>query len=675
MGDDQENMEEFEPGAPSENFLDGVSDDLNESVLSEEEERIEAPENGALDESRSEAENVPQENPYADEEEKTDPIVENEILQAEREMLPEEQLKRMGEPPVVPEKPNGLKSFLHDLFNWFDDEFTEREQKQRELKEYNEKKEDLQFQVDMARRAKDPRTQEHAKWREERNEEMSVELDNDEVRLQQAAQAYAPVVGQKLDQIYSEMEKNTEGNVVRGRLISIEDTSIEALIRNEFFNSPADKRQLNEKGNPMDLGDYERAFGEKRTNEMIAEALLSGKRVSYLEADPVTGSVTEEGMKFLPKPEAKELPDMTQDKLDRITEYANRAHPSTLTETERHQRIVRNAELLKKVNYFDTMEVNSVFSNQIKQSFFSGWEKEKKMKAGSITTSAVSSITRGGLSSLAVARMVCDGFPIEKVLDPTCLLKEKNDIGREVMDRVQKNDYAWVARVNLAGRERMGDDLSKRTNKTNFNDTASLYCESNRFAYQEAMIMFDLSQDYNMNDNVKAAGNAWFEAKGKTKEGIASFKEDFERKTIYYPTVFSSAYNEKNNYAVAAAGLGDTYAWHNGIGGTFSRKLITERRKSDPKAPIHSLFTLNDVIVASSTSILQGTSKDARREFFGKLTGDVIREKADKMETGEYWKDYMLSFQKGAAPMPQMTPVQPVKKQAVPVKVRQVSNK
>ena len=99
MGDDQENMEEFEPGAPSENFLDGVSDDLNESVLSEEEERIEALENGALDESRSEAENVPQENPYADEEEKTDPIVENEILQAEREMLPEEQLKKLPEFP------------------------------------------------------------------------------------------------------------------------------------------------------------------------------------------------------------------------------------------------------------------------------------------------------------------------------------------------------------------------------------------------------------------------------------------------------------------------------------------------------------------------------------------------------------------------------------------------
>ena len=674
MAKDQETMDEYEPGAPSEGFLDGVPDDLSESEASAE-ERSEAPENGVPEQSRSEAEDEPQENPYADEEKKTDPIVENEILQAERALLPEEQLRRMGEPPVVPAEPNGLKSWLHSLFNWFDDEFAERERMQRELKAYLEKKADLQYQVDMARRARDPRTQERARWREARNAEIGEELDSDELRLQQAARDYAPVVGQKLDQLYSEMEKNTDGSIARGRLVSIEDTCIETLLNNEFFSIPAEKRPLNEKGDPMDLGGYQKAFGEKRTNEMIAEALLSGKRVSYLPVNPENGGVTAEEMRFLPKPEAKEFPDMAQEKLDRLTEYARRAHPSKLTETERHRRAVRNAELLKKVNYFDTMEVNSVFSAPVKRSFFGEWEKEKKMKAEQISTDAVSTITRGGLSSLAVARMVCDGYPIEKVLDPTCLLKEKNDIGREVLTHVQKNDYAWVARVNLAGRERLGDDLTKRTNKTDFNDTASLYCESNRFAYQEAMIMFDLSQDYNMNDRVKAEGNAWFAAKGKTKESAAKYKEDFERKTMYYPTLFSSAYNEKHNYALAAAGLGDTYAWHNGIGGTFSRKLITERRKAGPKAPIHTLFTLNDVIVASSTSILQGTSKEARREFFGKLTGDLIREKADKMETGEYWKDYVLSFQKGESPMPQMSPVQPVKKQTVPVKIRQVSEK
>ena len=671
MGKDRTENEEFEPGAPSEGFLDSIPDELTEP---EDTAEPAAQQEEPIPEQPDAAEERSFEDPYADEDETLDSFVENEILQAEKEDSAEEQLKKLGEPPVVPDELTGWRSLLHTLFSWFDDEFTEREQKLRELKEYNEKKDDLEHQIRMEKLEKDPDAKARAQWRDARNAEYTEAVVDDE-KLQKTAQAYAQRIGQNLDGIYSETEKNFKGILSRNRLISIEGTCLETLLNEEYEKIPTEKRPLGRNGQPMLQQEYAATFGKNLGNEMVAAALLSGRRVSYLTADPKTGLVAPDEMRYLPKADPKDFPGMSPAEFDRLTQYAHQKEPISLTETQRHQRDVRNADLLKKVNYFDTMELNSVFSRPVKDSFFSGWENEPgkpPRKAAEIDTDAVTSKTRGGLSSLCVACMLCkeDGkYTIEDVLDPTKLLKEKDEIGREVLQHLQDNDFAWVARMNLAGREIMGNDLSRRTNQTDFNDPSSLYTESNRMAYQESLIMFDLSQDYNMNTDVKQAGEAWFSAHGKTEEERTAFLNDFDSKTMYYPTLFSSVYEEKKNYSLCAAGLGDLYSWNNGIGGTFSRALITERRKADPDAPIHSLFKLNDVMIPSSSNLLQSTSKTARRELFSDRSMNALREKSDKMETGEYWKKFDISFQPGDSPMPQMKPHQKAEKElAVPIK-------
>ena len=586
----------------------------------------------------------------------------------EQELTPEERLERLGDPPVVPEEPGTLKSLFHDLFGWFDREFTERETQQRRLSEYNREKEELHFQIDSARRASDPETAKRAAWREQNNAIMEDDLNALEEKRAQAVHSYAPVVGRKLDAIFAEAEQNTDGVINRCRLVSIEDTCLEVLLREEYKKRPESERPLNEKGRPMDMGEYLDSIPPEDVNGLVAAALLSGRRVNYLTPDPKTGRVTNEEMKMLPKPEAQEIPGLSESDARRVMEYAHRKNTQELSETERHQRAVRNAELLKKVNYFDSMKVSSVFGSTVKKAFFGGWEAENGMKASQIETEAAYSKTRGGLSSMAVAYMICckkpgseEHYSIDEILDPNRFQKEKDEAGRVVMKKMQENDISWVAATTLEARQRMGEDLSERTKNTDFRDNASLYTESNRIASQEAKVLFDLSQDYFKIRGVKELGEKWFAEHGKTEEEHQAFKDDFFRKTVYYPTFFDTAYREKNGYAMAATGLDPLKALGVGVNGTYCREFIALRREANPKEPIYRLFALEDVPMASSVNALSGTNAEARKEIIGVIDPAENRAKAERMESGEYWKEYKVSFSKGEPMQPQFTRTKPAK--------------
>ena len=455
---------------------------------------------------------------------------------------------------------------------------------------------------------------------------------------QRTVTALAGVIASELGTLYRSAEEKTFDRVTRRHLVSIEDTCLETLLAEEWQRKPQNER-VDSMGNPMDKDDYIEGPGMERAYELIAQALLEGKNVTYLPVDGVSGAVKGD-LRFMRLPDISRLPSVSAVRFDAAHDYAEtHASPVEQDEAERMERLLDNASVLRSLNYFDIQNNRSPFSRVTKNTYFAGWEQEHGQKIETIHTNAVRTIDRAAASSLAVAAMVCEGCAFEDIFDPEKLHGVKDRIGRETAQHLLDNDYEWVARTNLRARQLMSEDVERRMKNMDFSDMQSLFTEENRLAHLEAMTVFDLSQDYNKKE-VSLAGEAWFEENRGTKTA-AEFKSAYDRQAVNLESMLGSIFTGQRNSLLAASGLRSLRPY-DAVNSSYICTMLDDRRWKQPDAPLSDFAATQDLVMMGAFDMLGTTAPELSRDLKRQMREDP-RTFARKATTGTLLEDYTLS--------------------------------
>ncbi len=458
----------------------------------------------------------------------------------------------------------------------------------------------------------------------------------------EAADRFAEALHEKLNELYAPLEKNTALSLNRMHYITVEDQSLATLFYAEHDKLPQAERPLNPNGTSMTGEQMLQSYGLAQAEHILAEALLKGQKVSYFTVDPETAQIN--GKAALPL----ELEDIGLSPLDGMRDEeqeaaftaADRLRSEAADPVQEVRRRAENEQTLIDLNYFYAMGANSVFSTKTKKAYFGNFEQESGTRIALLNTAVVGTKSRGGASSLAAAALVCRGYRIEDVFDPTKLLAEKDEIGRETVAHLLANDAEWVADINLRGRDILGADLMKRAEKVDFTDPKSIFTEENKIMGQEALMCFDLSQDIN-NEYTKREKPEWYR-KNCGSMTPADKEKQMDARSMIMASFIGSFFTAQEKLLETAAGI-NTLPLQNGLSRDIAGVFLEQRRKENPEKAIDGLISLEEQAILAPDPWLDMTSPEAAREL-RRMKQTDSRGLAKSILDGSFLKKYKITL-------------------------------
>ncbi len=394
----------------------------------------------------------------------------------------------------------------------------------------------------------------------------------------------------QISPLFAQAESTTHGRINRGDLIIVGGKTVREIMEEKFRQGIKD--------GSIDAKTDESTWYKQNLNQMtgniVSAGLMAGQRVEAFVPDrygkiprePV--GITKTG--YEPSPLEKVTLNAWERHFARHGRYQTKAAKAV-----DYQQTMEARERVQLRNTLNKLEVDSTSEDRMKEVFFGGWMKEngplpEKLPGGF-------SATRSIMTSLAICTMLDRGYSAEDVLDPDKLVKERNEIGKEVVDKMKAGDVKWEAEAFLHGGRALVKEMERLASSIDYTNEKELFSEKGIVFMRAASTMMDIRQEYNKRHAVKeeiiSIGEK--ESPGKGKEVLKEFS-DMGGGLPYYFQYAKKALSARVNFGKEESisnNMHDLAVWES------VKNSMAEKRAANPGKPQLGLCNLYEMAMTS----------------------------------------------------------------------------
>lgn len=335
--------------------------------------------------------------------------------------------------------------------------------------------------------------------------------------IQDSLSRYAAATGDRfMSPLFERAEKATHGIISRGNLITVDGQTVREVMQEQY-------NQLKKEGNlPIDEGSQRRMLFEdwfkknekQMTGELVSAALMAGKRVEAFIPDK-NGNIPKEPKQvtktgYEPSP----LKKVTLNAWERhFSKYGH--FKEKVAKAAEYQRVMAARERVQHQNRINQLDADSLVGSRMKDIFFGDYVKEN----GPIEIDNPMwglSVSRSGLTTTVICRMIRDGHSMQDILDPDKLKDERKKAAEETVERVKARDDDWLANNLFEGYQKLNKEVEMLASRIDLGDDKQLFAQDSRTLFATAEAIFDLGQEVNRN---KEAMNKAAEAHFPDRKG------------------------------------------------------------------------------------------------------------------------------------------------------------
>ncbi|MCI8529624.1 MAG: DUF1682 domain-containing protein [Lachnospiraceae bacterium] len=397
--------------------------------------------------------------------------------------------------------------------------------------------------------------------------------------------------------LFAQAEGATRGRVNRGDLIIVGGKTVREIMEEKF--------QQGIKDGSIDAKTDEDTWYKQNLNQMtgniVSAGLMAGKRVEAFVPDR-NGNIPKEPVGitktgYEPSPLEKVTLNAWERHFARHGRYQAKAAKAV-----DYQQTMEARERVQLRNALNKMEGYQLAGDNMKDIFFGAWVKEngplpQKVPGGF-------SVDRSLMTSLAVCTMLDRGHSLEDVLNPDKLVQQRNEIGKEVVDRMKAGDEKWEAKAFLHGGRALEKELERLAASMDYTNDKEVFSDKGLLFCQASGAMMDIRQEVDRSAAVKdeIINMVEKESPGKGKKAMDEFIE-MGGGIPYYANYARDALRARVNLGKGfSTGMIDIATWE------AVKDRMAEKRSANPEKPQLELFNLYEIaatraIVSSNTEL------------------------------------------------------------------------
>lgn len=406
-----------------------------------------------------------------------------------------------------------------------------------------------------------------------------ADVPEDVVNLDAAAGAvsrYAAATADRtIDPAFAQAEKNSDGFLSRGDLITVDGKTVREIIAEGY-----------QPRNPED--NFDRYYADnvrQMTASIVSAGLMAGKRVEAFLPDS-RGRIPQEPTQitkagYEPSPLKKVTLNAWERHFAKHGFYKEKAAKAV-----EYQRCMAARERVKAANMRAQFSMDGGASRPMKEMFFGQWMREN----GPIPTSVPHgfSATRSALTTFATCVMAREGHRVEDILDPTKLTAEKQAVGKQVMERILAGDGQWASETLFHGNRALNQQMDRLAGAMDITDERQLFSPAARPLAFAASTVFDIGQEEN---HIKAEMLAAAErfAPGRGKAALDEVFHTGDNLAGYMDSAKASLSGRVNLSSGTVIKAEVTRAAIPVFKFEYGRRLFAQAKAASPDAPASSL--------------------------------------------------------------------------------------
>lgn len=460
----------------------------------------------------------------------------------------------------------------------------------------------------------DPNTNNRERQKEAREEREARTKANEDARIKK-------LLGDK----FAQAEQYSYGNIHRADLVTVGGETVHEIMAKEYLALG---------GNPKEFAKYYKEHRDEETERMVKKALDAGRYVELSSVNP-DGTLTGQ--------------------TEQITPLRGQPAPLRLEDEEK---VLQSRERVKLINWdgLNQMDINNRVTGTAlshkKLEFLGDWMKENHIQKASDIPDAFGpnpknfNVDRIALESLSVVAMCAKGYSIEDIGNPDKLKEIKQQTGREVIERIQNQEFEWLGETVIRGQKLLLDQLDEKMKQIDLSDERQLMSPENRYLRFAARSVFDVHQEMSNIKKELLAG-----AKKVDPQNAEKLIEDFDNRVNTLPMMINQM--EEALHAKVQMSNGDnperTVAMTVPIlSGEFGLRQYAQKHAQQPQVPLSRLFQLTDISqIGAYGGIVSSKSKEYQ-EFIGFLDNPVfVKTVGREFLTGNLSKEIGMDLQIG----------------------------
>ncbi len=288
--------------------------------------------------------------------------------------------------------------------------------------------------------------------------------------------------------LFAQAERATNGIINRGDLIIVGGRTVSEIMEEKY-------REGIQNGT-IDKGVSEPEWYQENLNRMTGEivsaGLMAGKRVEAFVPDkegripkePI--GITKSG--YEPSPLEKVTLNAWERHFARYGHFEKKAAKAV-----DYQQTMEARERLELRNAQKKIEADNLAGPRMKEMFFGKWMKDNGALPDKVPGGFTAS--RSLLTSLAICSMVSKGHSLEDVLDPSKLVDIRNDIGKEVIEKMTAGDKEWEANMFFHGGDALAKEFDRIASSMDYTNEKELFSDKGRPLFVASTAMMDVRQD------------------------------------------------------------------------------------------------------------------------------------------------------------------------------------
>lgn len=407
-------------------------------------------------------------------------------------------------------------------------------------------------------------------------------------------------VGLELDEIYNPIDaRNPYTGFDRGDMIIIDGKSVRERMHEDYIQ--------NLKRPEADFERYYQANIKQAANELVAGALMAGKRVDAYVLDEKGrirfaadrhGNIKDRPVSLRKKGyEPSPLNKVTlstwerfaakfgfyKEKVAKAAEY-ERAVEEQKKAREKEEERMLDAKVRMKGRWHAALGKNldacSIMGEDMRAQFFANWMRDHE-GLDNYGLHSPYSVSRGALTSFALCRMMELGYSPEDIYDLDALVDEKLAVGDEIIQHIQDNDHEWIAETIFHGNEKIADYIDVKCAEFPALQDSYIFSNDNRILFSLAHAAFDAGQEKNRVCKdlfVQAAQEEYGQQLGIEKA------DEIEKRVLSADDFFKRAKLYESNI-VELLESGDPLQFFTIVNFEAARRVYKDVKETDPNRP------------------------------------------------------------------------------------------
>jgi len=412
----------------------------------------------------------------------------------------------------------------------------------------------------------------------------STEVSPEAIDLGEAENAVPPyaraTANRVIDPLFREVEEISGETLAanRGNNIIIDGKTVGEKIREDYVAAGRDLQEFD---------NFYRANYRQLTGEYVAAGLMAGKRIEAFVPDK-DGRIPNQPVQITKKGyEPSALKKVTLNAWERF--WSKRGFfKEKVAQAAEYQRMVEARERVKAMNVMDKIQLQAGTMAAVKNQYFADWKREN----GPLPTSVPNgySVTRSALTTTAVCAMLSHGYPAQDVFDPTKLQQEKQQMGREVIRRMQAGDQKWMGETLFHGQRLIMDHVDRVAQTVNLLDEKQLFSDRGIPLFFITRTAFDASQECSRcKEDFLAAAERYAPGQG------TQAKKEVDDRVNTVAGLFDSARQSMRD-RVAMAATGQVYA-PNAVKSVLNYEALrmgyAQATAANPQTPMSKQLTID----------------------------------------------------------------------------------